>query len=272
VPAVHALALAILKPVATSLTLGAGGSGGIFAPSLFTGAMLGDAFGSVVHAAFPTWTASAAAYGLVAMAAVFAAAAEAPITSIMIVFEMSNDYTIILPLMVSTVIATLLGRRLLGYTIYEMKLIRQGIDWMRARNPGFFTRVSVSSVERRPSVVAKCGETIHDIAERLHETDELAIPLVEDDRFKGLVMVSDVAASLAKNPDGTGKIDELLRPAPVTLSSADSLEGAAIAMADPAAPLLPVVDPGTGRLVGVVTRRDVLTAYRNVANSALLGT
>jgi CIC family chloride channel protein len=177
VPALHALALAVLKPLATSLTLGSGGSGGIFAPSLFTGAMLGDAFGTLAHTAFPTWTASAAAYGLVAMAAVFAAAAEAPITSIMIVFEMSSDYTIILPLMVCTVIATLLGRRLLGYTIYEMKLVRQGIDWMRARNPGFFSRVRVSAVERRAPVIAKCGETVREVAARLRDTDELAVPL-----------------------------------------------------------------------------------------------
>ncbi len=117
--------------------------------------MLGDAFGALAHAAFPSWTAAAAAYGLVAMSSVFAAAAEAPITSIMIVFEMSSDYTIILPLMVCTVIATLLGRRLLGYTIYEMKLFRQGIDWKRARNSGFFSRVRVSAVEREVPVVAK---------------------------------------------------------------------------------------------------------------------
>jgi chloride channel protein, CIC family len=134
VPALHALGLAVLKPLATSLTLGSGGSGGIFAPSLYTGAMLGDAFGSLVHHAFPTWTAGAAAYGLVGMAALFAAAAEAPITSIMIVFEMSSDYRIILPLMVAAVIAALLGRYLLGYTIYEMKLVRQGIDLLAARN------------------------------------------------------------------------------------------------------------------------------------------
>jgi CIC family chloride channel protein len=129
----HAIVLATLKPLATSLTLGSGGSGGIFAPSLYTGAMLGDAFGSIVHHAFPTWTAGAAAYGLVGMAALFAAAAEAPITSIMIVFEMSSDYRIILPLMVAAVIAALLGRYLLGYTIYEMKLVRQGIDLLAAR-------------------------------------------------------------------------------------------------------------------------------------------
>jgi CIC family chloride channel protein len=263
VPAVHALVLAVLKPLATSLTLGSGGSGGIFAPSLYTGAMLGDAFGSVVHATFPSWTAAAAAYGLVGMAALFAAAAEAPITSITIVFEMSSDYTIILPLMVSTVIATLLGRRLCGYTIYEMKLVRQGIDWARARNPGFFTRVRVSAVERRAPVVARFGETVRDIAARLHATEELAIPVVDGDRFVGLVAVSEIAASLAERTNGDVLIEEITRAAVATLASSDTLEQAAILMADPQAPLLPVVDPQTGSLLGIVTRRDVLNAYRS---------
>jgi chloride channel protein, CIC family len=270
VPALHAFALAVLKPLATSLTLGSGGSGGIFAPSLFTGAMLGDAFGSVAHAAFPSWTAGAGAYGLVAMSAVFAAAAEAPITSIMIVFEMSSDYTIILPLMVCTVIATLLGRKLLGYTIYEMKLVRQGIDWMRARNPGFFSRVRVSAVERRAPVIAKCGETVREVAARLRDTDELSVPLVDEGRFVGLVAVSEIAASLAQGSDGELRIDELGRAPAVTLSSSDSLEKAAIAMADPRMPLLPVIDTKTGNFTGIVTRRDVLDAYRSAADASLL--
>jgi len=131
----RALAMALLKPVATSVTLAAGGSGGVFAPSLFTGAMLGDSFGRLAHAAFPLWTGPAAAYGLVAMAAFFAAAAEAPITAIMIVFEMSGDYTIILPLMIATVIAAVLGRRLIDGTVYELKLMRRGIDWPSVRHP-----------------------------------------------------------------------------------------------------------------------------------------
>ncbi|HET6277009.1 MAG TPA: chloride channel protein [Candidatus Cybelea sp.] len=271
VPALHAFSLAALKPIATSLTLGSGGSGGIFAPSLFTGAMLGDAFGAVVHAAFPTWTASAAAYGLVAMSAVFAAAAEAPITSIMIVFEMSSDYTIILPLMVCTVIATLLGRKLLGYTIYEMKLVREGIDWMRARNPGFFSRVRVSAVERQAPVVAKCGETVREVAGRLRDTDELAIPLVDEGRFVGLVAVSEIAVSLAQGSDGALRIDQLSRAPTVTLASSDSLEKAAISMADPRTPLLPVIDPKSGTFMGIVTRRDVLDAYRSAADASMLG-
>ncbi len=90
VPLARAFGLAVLEPVANSVTLAAGGSGGVFGPSLYTGAMLGDAFGRVVHGLFPAWTAAPAAYGLVAMAALFAAAAEAPITAIVIVFEMSE--------------------------------------------------------------------------------------------------------------------------------------------------------------------------------------
>jgi CIC family chloride channel protein len=260
------LTLATLKPLATSLTLGAGGSGGIFAPSLYTGAMLGDAFGSIAHAAFPSWTATSAAYGLVAMAAVFAAAAEAPITAIMIVFEMSDDYTIILPLMISTVIAALLGRRLLGYTIYEMKLVRQGIDWMRARNPGFFTRVRVSAVEREAPVVAKCGETVRNVAKRLGGADELAVPVVDGSRFVGMVTVAQIAASLAEQPNGDTRIEQIMRFPGATLVSTDTLEQAAISMANPQTPLLPVVDPDTGALVGIVTRRDVLNAYRSETN------
>jgi CIC family chloride channel protein len=263
VPALHAFILAILKPLATSLTLGGGGSGGIFAPSLYTGAMLGDAFGTIVHNVFPTWTATAAAYGLVGMAAVFAAAAEAPITSIMIVFEMSNDYTIILPLMVCTVIATLLGRKLLGHTIYEMKLIRQGIDWTRARRPSVFNRIHVSSVTREPSVVAQNGELLRDVALRLHNTDEPVVAVLEGNHFIGIASASDIAAALAHNADSETTINIVMRPHISTLRPNDTLEQAAILMASPEVALLPVLAENDGELLGIVTRRDVLNAYRS---------
>ena len=261
VPARHSFVLAILKPLATSLTLGAGGSGGVFAPSLYTGAMLGNSFGSVVHSLFPAWTASAAAYGLVAMAAVFSAAAEAPITAIMIVFEMSNDYTIILPLMVCTVVATLLGRRLLGNTIYEMKLVRRGIDWARARKPRPFSRVTVQSVERSPVLVANTSQPIGDVAQNLEHSPEFVVPVVNDGRFIGVVTASDLAGALITHPEMS--IGDLVQPASLILNRSDSLEEAAVKMADPQTPLLPVVDPDNGALLGILTRRDVLNAYRS---------
>jgi len=109
-----AFTLAFLKPLATTLTLGSGGSGGLLAPMLISGGMLGDGFGSAVHLLFPDWTGTAAAYGLVGMAAMFSAANEAPITAISIVFELSGDYALILPLMIGSVIAALVGRFLLA--------------------------------------------------------------------------------------------------------------------------------------------------------------
>lgn len=261
VPAAHALTLSVLKPLATSLTLGAGGSGGVFAPSLFTGAFLGDGFGVLAHSAFPSWTGPAAAYGLVGMAAVFAAAAEAPITSIMIVFEMSDNYTIILPLMVAVVIAALLGRRLLGSTVYERKLVRRGLDWQRLRNPQVFGRVSVSQVERTPPLVAQVSQTIRSLALDDHGATELALPVCDGDRFVGIVNVAEVARALAAG-QGERPISTILFDAEGVLAPADTLERAATLMADPRAPLLPVIE--NDHLIAIVTRRDLLRAYRSV--------
>ncbi len=263
VPPAHALTLAVLKPLATSLTLGAGGSGGVFAPSLFIGAFLGDGFGALAHHAFPSWTGPAAAYGLVGMAAVFAAASEAPITSIMIVFEMSNDYTIVLPLMVAVVIAALLGRRLLGATIYERKLLRRGIDWRRIRSPQIFARLSVSQVGRTPPLIAQSSQTIRSLAIDGTESTELALPVCDGTRFVGIVNLSEVSRALAAG-NGEQAIGTIALPARGTLSPGDTLERAATLMADHRAPLLPVI--AGGELVGVVTRRDLLIAYRSAVN------
>jgi CIC family chloride channel protein len=261
VPAAHALILSVLKPLATSLTLGGGGSGGVFAPSLFTGAFLGDGFGVLAHQAFPSWTGPAAAYGLVGMAAVFAAASEAPITAIMIVFEMSNDYTIILPLMVAVVIATLLGRRLLGTTIYERKLIRRGLDWQRIRNPKVFGRISVSQVGRTPPLIAQFGQTIRSLSLDGEGATELALPVCDGDRFVGIVNLADVARALALG-NGERTVASIVFPAQGALTPGDTLERAATLMADPRAPLLPVLADGD-HLVGIVTRRDLLSAYHS---------
>jgi CIC family chloride channel protein len=110
-------------------TLGSGGSGGVFAPSLYMGAMLGGAYGMGVHALFPEMTGGSGAYAMVGMAALFAAAAKAPTTSILILFEMTNDYRIILPLMVATVGSVTLANRFMPLSIYTLKLHNRGITY-----------------------------------------------------------------------------------------------------------------------------------------------
>lgn len=261
----RALLLAIAKPLATSLTLGSGGSGGVFAPSLFTGAFLGDAFGRLVHAVFPLWTAQGAAYGLVGMAAVFAAAAEAPMTAILIVFEMSSDYTIILPLMVCVVIATVVGRRLLGSTVYEMKLIRRGVDWQKVRRPRFLSRVSISTIRRDPPVVAQLNDTIDAVVERDGQAGELAVPVCNGLRFVGIVTSADLALAVAQG-HGASAVSSIVHAMSDVLHPDDTVERAATMMADDQYPLLPVIDRSDDHLVGIVTRRDVLQAYRSLAD------
>ena len=120
--------LLIGKVVACSLTIGIGGSGGVFAPSLFCGAMLGAAFGAVVHGVGPDVVGSTGAYALVGMGALFAGAARAPITAVVILFELTGEYTIILPLMLAIVLATGVSHLVSHDTVYTRKLLRRGID------------------------------------------------------------------------------------------------------------------------------------------------
>jgi len=125
--------LIFARIVATSLTLGSGFSGGVFAPALFIGSMLGSAYGRIMHGLFPSITATSGAYATVGMAAVFAGAARAPVTAIVILFEMTLDYKIMLPLMFATVVSTLLAARLEPESIYTLKLVHRGIDFLGQR-------------------------------------------------------------------------------------------------------------------------------------------
>ncbi len=137
------LGLLVAKILATSLTMWIGGSGGVFAPSLFMGAMLGTAYGAVAHHLLPGLAAAAGAYGLVGMGAVFAATARAPITGLIIIFELTGNYRIILPLMCAIVVATALSNHITKDTIYTLKLRRRGIDIDAPRTPSRMAQITV---------------------------------------------------------------------------------------------------------------------------------
>ena len=144
------LALLSAKIVATSLTIAIGGSGGVFAPSLFIGAMLGSGFGQIAHSALPGLASHPGAYALVGMGAVFAGAARAPITAVLILFELTGEYSIILPLMIAIVVATAISERLSPDTIYTLKLRRRGIDINRPRVPSVMRTVAVGTAMTVP--------------------------------------------------------------------------------------------------------------------------
>ena len=149
------IGLFVAEFLANCATLGLGGSGGVFAPSLYMGAMLGGAFGSLAHVLSPDWTAGSGAYAMVGMAAFFAATAKAPTTSILILFEMTNDYRVMLPLMAATVGSVYLSHRLSPFSIYTLKLHRRGISYPgreeaeRATQRMVASRVSATSTGPR---------------------------------------------------------------------------------------------------------------------------
>ncbi len=134
-----------MKILATSITLGSGGSGGIFAPSLFLGAATGGAVGVITHALFPQ-AASAGAYALVGMGAVVAATTQAPITAIIIIFELTQNYRVIAPLMFTCIISTLIATAIKRESIYTLKLKLKGIELVEGREESILKQIKIDSV------------------------------------------------------------------------------------------------------------------------------
>jgi CIC family chloride channel protein len=141
-----ALSLVFVKIFATSITLGSGGSGGIFAPSLFMGATLGVAFGILINMLFPNITADPGAYALVAMGGMVAGTTRAPITAIIIVFELTKDYNVILPLMIVCIIATILSSKLSRESIYTLKLLLRNIKIKERAEVNIMKSIKVEDV------------------------------------------------------------------------------------------------------------------------------
>ena len=255
--------LIVLKLLATSLTLGSGGSGGVFAPSLFIGAMLGGALGHLFHALWPTATATTGAYALVGMAAVFAAAARAPMTAIIILYELTADYRIIGPLMVATVVSTLLSERINRESIYTLKLARRGVDVLGAE-PDVLDTIPVAEAMNRDFPCAPPGMTAGELLQVLGESGVHSLPVVDEHGMLiGIVSRSDAEEAVlqqrAEAPAG-----DIMTPDPVSCYGDESLTLALHRLTSRDVSALPVLDPAQGmRPVGMLSRRDIIEGYRN---------
>jgi len=187
------LVLIGVKILAVSITIGSGGSGGILAPSLFIGAMTGGAVGVILNDMWPAAVASPGAYALVGMAAVVAAATHAPITAILIVFELTNDYKIILPLMISCIIATIIATRLQHASIYTLKLVRRGIDIRGGHSVDVLAKLKVSDVMRKEVATVSVDAPLMSVLARLLDHSGNTIFVVDrSDRLVGLVTLDAI--------------------------------------------------------------------------------
>ncbi len=258
------LLLVVGKIAASSLTLGSGASGGIFAPTLFLGAMAGGAYGQLVHTLWPQSTAQSGAYAMVGMAAVFAGAARAPITGILILFEMTRDYRIILPLMFATVVSTLVARALEKESIYTLKLVRKGID-VHARADRDLMRTirveeAMTPVDQVPTVSPDLP--IDRLAELFQKTHHHGFPVLDEKgELCGIVTMTDLERALAQGK-AQATVGEICTTQVITVYPDETLEDAARYFALHDLGRIPVVDRrNPRRLVGMLWRGDIVRAY-----------
>lgn len=260
------MALLVLKMLATTATLGSGNSGGVFAPNLFMGALLGGIVGSVAHAFFPTVAVNPGSYALVGMAAVLAAAEHAPITGILLVFEMSADYQLILPLMLTTVLAALLVELFAGESIYTSELGLEGIRLRRGRDEDVLSGVTVGEVMTANLESVSPDMTLEEFGRKLRVTHHHGLPVIDrEEHLVGIVTIRDLENALDKKTPGTTPVREIatLRKDLLTAFPDETIGDVLRKMGQHALGRIPIVDPDDqDRLLGMVRREDIINAYK----------
>jgi CIC family chloride channel protein len=223
------------------------------------GAMLGSAYGAVAHDVVPGVAVAAGAYGLVGMGAVFASSARAPITAVLIIFELTGDYRIILPLMVAIIVATALSNHLTKDTIYTLKLRRRGID-IDAPQRTLMAQINIAeAMGKLPQPLAP-EQPLRDVLERFTSEHADALPVIDaDGTLLGVITATDIEQAI------TNSRDELTARALVhdvpELRVDQSLEDAVRALATADQEGLPILDPDGENVVGWLTHRRLLRAY-----------
>jgi CIC family chloride channel protein len=229
--------LILVKILATGITIGSGGSGGVFAPSLFLGAMTGGLVGTAAQRFFPAVTAGPGAYALVGMGAVVAGTTHAPITAILIIFELTSDYKLILPLMGACIISTLVTTGAMRESIYTMKLIRRGIDLHGGREVNVLKSLHVKDVMEPEMMKVPESEPLGRL--------ELRKVVGQADALGDLVVAAELARDDVPVVTPGQDLDTVMR-----IFGGKNREE------------LPVVETVAGRrLTGVLTRRHLMDAY-----------
>lgn len=261
------IALFLLKMTATAITLGSGGSGGVFAPGLFTGAMLGAAFGQAAQALFGASVSPAGAYALVGMAALFAGATHAPATAILIIFEMSGDYNIILPLMLATVISVLISRAIAPESIYTTKLVRRGIRLQQGRDVDVLQAVKVQQVMTRNMDTVPASLSLPALLIEFERTHHHGFPVLDQQgELLGVVTLQDLEAAMETPGWEQRHVADIATTTDLSVAYPDEAVGTALRrLGVRDVGRLPVVSrDNPKRLLGVVRRQDIVRAY-NIA-------
>ena len=258
------IAFALAKALATSITLGSGGSGGLFTPTLFVGAAFGSGIGVLAKDLLPHFGLHPQAWGLVGMAGLVAGTVHAPITAIFMVFEMTNDYNLVPPLMIVSVIAYATARRFAKHGLYDGWLARRGEHLAHGADRAIMHRLVVRDVMNVKPVTVAPEAKLSAVIAATSETRMTAIPVVDGDgMLQGVITFAELRLALLDRGELAPLLvaADLAEPTEVARAS-DTLQTALGQLNARAADLLPIVESEAyPKLLGVLTREDVLASY-----------
>ncbi|MCI0410759.1 MAG: chloride channel protein, partial [Acidobacteria bacterium] len=258
------LVLPFLKVLATALTLGSGGTGGLFTPTLFVGSVLGSAYGSWCHHAFPNLTAGPGAYALVGMGAMIAGTTQAPLTAILTIFELTGDYDTILPLMICCTVALLVSRLVHPHSIYSQSLLDRGVRLGGRTEQLVMDTIEVRDVMRQGASPVRSSEPLEVVMKRLLNEGRKELFVVDDEgRFKGAITLADLTEFMGR-PDALQQVKagEVVYPDVPVLQLGDRLSDAIGHWSQVSRDRLPVVDGlESRRYMGELSAGDIIFLY-----------
>ncbi|HUT33788.1 MAG TPA: chloride channel protein [Planctomycetota bacterium] len=259
------LVLVLLKLLATSTTIGSGGSGGVFAPSLFLGAMTGGIVGLAAARFFPGSPTGEGAYALVGAAALFAGVARAPITSVVMIFELTRNYALILPVMTTVVVCTGIVRLLSRETIYTEKLIRRGIDLQKMGRARLVAGVRVGDVMTVDFPTVPGAMSLADLAARFHDTGHHGFPVLDSKgKLCGVVTLSDLREAEQLIGHEALVVADICSRSLLTAYPDETVGDVLSRAAESNFGRIPIVDPDDeGRLLGVLRRTSLVEAWHH---------
>jgi CIC family chloride channel protein len=256
------LLLLALKLIGVTVSYASGNAGGIFGPSLFLGAMLGGAIGTVAHSLLPGYTATPGAYALVGMGAVFAGIVRAPMTSVLMIFEMTRDYAVIVPLMIANLTSLFISRRFQKQPIYEALAHQDGIHLPTPSTLQQKSTRTVAQVMQRSPEILTAQMRVLDAVEETRSSQFRIWPVAEEDYFVGMLSRETLECALVdgRKEQPLKNIMETRHVQHVHMDHA--LHLVLERMSTYHLDVLPVIHRAEiHKLLGVVTLRDVLDSY-----------
>jgi CIC family chloride channel protein len=254
--------LVVLKLFAVTASYASGNAGGIFGPSLFLGAMLGGTIGSVAHHFLPASTATPGAYALVGMGALFAGIVRAPMTSVLMIFEMTHDYAVIVPLMIANLASLFISSRLQKQPIYEALAHQDGIHLPNAKSRAQIGQRKVVQVMRNATETLAAQLSVQQAVEHVAASQFRAWPLMDEGSIVGVLSRTALNTALDQGKSEQTLLDLLETIEFPHVHTDQALHLALERMSSAHVDVLPVVNRAdVHKLEGIVTLRDVLDSY-----------